>query len=157
GQRPNVQCDLTEVDLLSGDRLLLCTDGLWGVLDPAQIAALAQRGSADEAADALIAAANARGGPDNIGVAVIGYGRTTRGATRQSAAPPSAPTRSRRVAAGSVGLADRLQEMNPLALMAVLFVAGAMLGAAVGLVPRGGSGPPKPSPTAARPATRANA
>lgn len=56
-----------------GDLVLLCSDGLWDMLDDARIAALlaacgpGRRGLTD-AADALIAAANAAGGHDNVSV-----------------------------------------------------------------------------------------
>ena len=74
GHRAEVQPDITSVRLRSGDRLLLCSDGLWGMLRDEQIAPLLAHGSAADAARALIDAANEAGGRDNIGVAVVGIG-----------------------------------------------------------------------------------
>jgi protein phosphatase len=49
-----------------GDRFLLCTDGLWGPVPAAEIAAALGYESAELAVKTLIARANALGGPDNI-------------------------------------------------------------------------------------------
>ncbi len=56
-------------DLMPGDLYLLCSDGLSDMLDDGNISKLLQLSdSLDEAADALIAAANDAGGKDNISV-----------------------------------------------------------------------------------------
>lgn len=61
---------------LPRDLFLLCTDGLHGVVDDAEIAAiLRQRGPA--AADALVAASLARGGPDNVTVTLVSISEPT--------------------------------------------------------------------------------
>jgi serine/threonine protein phosphatase PrpC len=55
-----------------GDVLLLCTDGLSGVVDMEDIAyILAHHDDAEGAAAELVAEANALGGPDNITVVVV--------------------------------------------------------------------------------------
>ena len=65
--------DVHETDLQSGDRLLLCSDGLSKPVEPARIAAtLAAAASPAAAVAALIALANAAGGPDNI-TAVVAF------------------------------------------------------------------------------------
>jgi serine/threonine protein phosphatase PrpC len=74
GQLPYAQPDVGACDLHDGDRLLLCTDGLWGVLGDERIAELAQSGKVDRVVERLIADANAAGGPDNIAVALICVG-----------------------------------------------------------------------------------
>jgi protein phosphatase len=60
--------DVTEVQPQSGDRYLLCSDGLFSVVGDQQIAEIL--GSKDlslqDICAALIEAANAGGGPDNI-------------------------------------------------------------------------------------------
>lgn len=57
-----------------GDRLLLCSDGLTDPVDDAAVKTiLIGEKNADHACRALIDAANADGGPDNITVAVIDY------------------------------------------------------------------------------------
>jgi len=65
-----------------GDYLLLCSDGLWGLVDEEDIASLIKRASSSQGAcEDLVAAANQAGGSDNI-TAIIwrsplgeGYGR----------------------------------------------------------------------------------
>lgn len=57
---------------LSGDRVLLCSDGLSGEVEDAQILETVQTAdSIAEAADALIVQANAAGGRDNISVVLF--------------------------------------------------------------------------------------
>src|SRR3954447_12587680 len=57
--------------LLPGDALVLCTDGLWGVAADQEIALLVSQFPPQVAADRLVALANERGGPDNITVLVV--------------------------------------------------------------------------------------
>ncbi|HUA22377.1 MAG TPA: protein phosphatase 2C domain-containing protein [Bryobacteraceae bacterium] len=55
-----------------GETILMCTDGLHGVVEPDVIAdALAGNGSLESKCRALINAANAAGGPDNITVLLL--------------------------------------------------------------------------------------
>ncbi len=56
--------------LIPGDALVLCTDGLWGTTADQEIALLVSQFSPQVAADRLVALANERGGPDNITVLV---------------------------------------------------------------------------------------
>lgn len=61
----------TECELQAGDRLLLCSDGLTDMLNDADISALlAQTEVVDDAAEALVQAALAAGGRDNVTVVV---------------------------------------------------------------------------------------
>jgi len=63
--------DLVEVELEEGDRLLLCTDGLFKAVKEADILETLKAQPEDQkACDALVAAANANGGPDNVTVAI---------------------------------------------------------------------------------------
>ena len=57
--------------LAPGDTLILCTDGLSGLVSDIEIAEIAGRLAPHEAGTALIAAANEAGGHDNISVAII--------------------------------------------------------------------------------------
>ena len=60
------------VELVPGDRLLLCSDGLTGMVPPDDIAATLRRESDPRRAAAqLVDAANAAGGEDNITVVVV--------------------------------------------------------------------------------------
>jgi protein phosphatase len=72
GADPDV--DVVEMPLDADDRLLLCSDGLSGVIGDDAIARLACAGGIDAACEALIAAANETGGPDNITVVLIQIG-----------------------------------------------------------------------------------
>ena len=60
--------------LLVGDRILLCSDGLYGMIrEPEEIAGIvAKAGTLQAACDALVQEANVRGGEDNITVVLIG-------------------------------------------------------------------------------------
>ncbi len=59
------------ISLQPGDVVLLCTDGLHDVVSDEQILEIVRTHSAEQAAKALVAAANAAGGPDNISVAIM--------------------------------------------------------------------------------------
>jgi protein phosphatase len=70
GEDPGV--DVRDLEVHEGDRLLICSDGLSGVLPPARLEALVGRPDDLEAiCRALIDAANEAGGPDNITVALL--------------------------------------------------------------------------------------
>ena len=72
GIDPEVEFDLFTYKLQVGDRLLLCSDGLSDVVEPAQVRKILLRvRSAQRAAQELIAVANEQGGPDNITVIVV--------------------------------------------------------------------------------------
>jgi len=69
--------DTRLVELRARDRLLLCSDGLTGVLDDDQIRTILTRGFEPHATcDALIAAANEAGARDNITAIVIDLSAT---------------------------------------------------------------------------------
>ncbi len=57
--------------LRQGDALLLCSDGLYNVLEDDELAALVAGKSSAEACQALVAGANARGTPDNLTACVL--------------------------------------------------------------------------------------
>ncbi len=70
GVGPEVEVDVEALAqaLRPGDTLLLCTDGLHGLVEDRELAAAASGPSLDRACDDLIALARQRGGPDNITV-----------------------------------------------------------------------------------------
>jgi protein phosphatase len=70
GQSPDVAVDLVAIDLRPGDRLLLCSDGLHGYVAESVLALALATGTPDEVARALVDAANASGGTDNVSVVV---------------------------------------------------------------------------------------
>lgn len=72
GDRPTVEVDTAKLSLAAGDRLVLCSDGLWEMLRNEGIAdVLMQEPDPQAAAGLLVARANAAGGDDNITVLVI--------------------------------------------------------------------------------------
>lgn len=64
--RTGTEPDLTELRLVAGDRILLATDGLTDLVDEDEIARTLGEADDDAAVDALVAAALARGGRDNV-------------------------------------------------------------------------------------------
>lgn len=72
GTDPDMYADTFEVDAEPGDRLLLCSDGLTGMLTDDRIAEiLADYGDPEMAVRMLVDAANEAGGHDNISVVVV--------------------------------------------------------------------------------------
>jgi len=68
----DLKVDIRELTLEPGDRLLLCSDGVFAVLADDQIGeVLRQHTDLDAACDALITGANDGGGPDNVTAVVI--------------------------------------------------------------------------------------
>lgn len=68
GQVAEIELDRFELSLAEGDVVLLCSDGLHGVVDDDAIERMLAEDSLEIAARRLIDAANANGGPDNISV-----------------------------------------------------------------------------------------
>ncbi len=68
GAEPWVEVDVQEQRVLAGDVFLLCSDGLFDMLEDAEIRALLDSAATDleGTAQRLVDAANARGGYDNI-------------------------------------------------------------------------------------------
>src|SRR5207248_2348192 len=71
GQHREVAVDLFEHRLEPGDHLVLCTDGLTCHVEDREILQLATGGPVETATRAMVDLANARGGQDNITVAVV--------------------------------------------------------------------------------------
>jgi PPM family protein phosphatase len=67
-----VAVETTEYQLLGGDTLLLCSDGLHGAMNPPEIARIVSHTpDVERAAHELVAIANERDGSDNISVQLI--------------------------------------------------------------------------------------
>jgi serine/threonine protein phosphatase PrpC/DNA-binding transcriptional MerR regulator len=72
GVGPNIEIDHARIPCQSGDRLLLCTDGMFKALSSDDVrAVLASEEEAQESADRLVASAVGRGAEDNVTVLVI--------------------------------------------------------------------------------------
>ena len=75
GSRATVEPVISEITLARGDRVLLCSDGLHGVVDEETIArTLRETPDVANSAQALIELALAAGGPDNVTVVVADWG-----------------------------------------------------------------------------------
>jgi protein phosphatase len=72
GVEPSVKPDLYgPISLRGGTALVLCSDGLHGVLEDAEIGSVVADASANEATKRLVDLANKRGGPDNVTVVAV--------------------------------------------------------------------------------------
>lgn len=92
----NISPDVIEVEVEPGDRILICSDGLSGVVEP-DVMLRALLKDRDSAVSDLVAAAQAAGAPDNVTVIVADVVATTqaadaRGVTVIGAAAEGAPT-----------------------------------------------------------------
>src|SRR6266516_265064 len=77
GEKASVEVDACAVPLVAGDILLFCTDGLWEMVRDQQIAAILTSPMPDpsQTAHALMQAALADGGADNVSVIVVQVGK----------------------------------------------------------------------------------
>ncbi len=72
GQSENLEVDAITRRLPPGTRLLICSDGLWGLVNDIQLHEIVRSSrTPQEAVDKMIQAANERGGPDNITAVLI--------------------------------------------------------------------------------------
>ncbi|MFN2108242.1 MAG: PP2C family protein-serine/threonine phosphatase [Anaerolineae bacterium] len=72
GQGATLEIDVFTYALEPGDRLLLCSDGLWGMVEEAEIWRLIEEATTPQQACAqLVDAANTAGGNDNISVVLV--------------------------------------------------------------------------------------
>ena len=76
GIEKEVEVDIFEVELLEGDKILLCSDGLSNMIDDKEIYDIISKSeSLETAVDTLIETANEKGGTDNISAILINYER----------------------------------------------------------------------------------
>lgn len=76
GQGSVLEPSFLEIKIEAGDWLLLCSDGLWNMVPDEQILTIFRQttdGHPADIVDALVAAANAAGGKDNISVITLKY------------------------------------------------------------------------------------
>jgi PPM family protein phosphatase len=104
GVEDDIQVDETDLDVRPGDRVLLCSDGLTGMVDEDEILRLLGEHQDPQAAtDALVDAANRAGGQDNITAVILDVigddpgtapqGAVTETVERPQARKPSGPGR----------------------------------------------------------------
>jgi len=127
GTQPQVEVEVREIAVQLGDRYLLCSDGLNGMLPDAEIAEVLSGETPEACARELIERANRAGGTDNITVQVVEIPKVAvdpaRAATRPVRPEPSPGAEA--AAAGS-----------PLRWVVALILLAALL-----LLLFGGSGP----------------
>jgi PPM family protein phosphatase len=97
GVDATVQVDESDVQVVDGDRLLLCSDGLTGMVPDEQIFEILRRNADPQAAvDELVKEANEAGGIDNITAVVLDFVEDGSGKESTAAAEvPHTPTQER--------------------------------------------------------------
>lgn len=74
GQGANLEVDVFTLPIPRDSHMLLCSDGLWGVVPDQEIKRIVSSAETpQEACDRLIDAANAAGGPDNISAILVHF------------------------------------------------------------------------------------
>ncbi|MGH2682086.1 MAG: Stp1/IreP family PP2C-type Ser/Thr phosphatase [Actinomycetota bacterium] len=144
GVEPDLQVDKEAVEARTGDRILLCSDGLTTMVPEEEIRQIvAEHDDPQQAADALVSAANQAGGVDNI-TAVLLYmvddaqapdDRTSaRPGERAAGAGTRIPPEAAEPVPSTTGRVDRAQRprkrRRPLRIVAWVVVLAALLGAA---------------------------
>lgn len=71
GEKPELEVDLFTEPVEEGDTLILCTDGLWEMIEDDDLRAIIEQYGPDESVQRLIARANEAGGPDNVTAIVV--------------------------------------------------------------------------------------
>ncbi|GIV95571.1 MAG: hypothetical protein KatS3mg057_0228 [Herpetosiphonaceae bacterium] len=71
GHQPDVQIDIFRESLQQGDIILLCSDGLHGLVEDEELVEIAVAQPPQEAVEKLIDLANERGGSDNITAIIV--------------------------------------------------------------------------------------
>jgi protein phosphatase len=71
GHKDYVEVDLAQIAVQTGDRFLLCSDGLHGYLQEGEIARVLAEGPPETAPERFVKLANDRGGKDNISVVLV--------------------------------------------------------------------------------------
>ncbi|HWN71474.1 MAG TPA: Stp1/IreP family PP2C-type Ser/Thr phosphatase [Haliangium sp.] len=81
GIQPAVQPDILHVEIMLGDRFLICSDGLTAYVQGDDLLSLLKRPGIKGLADALISEANERGGRDNVTALILAMEEESRGPT----------------------------------------------------------------------------
>ncbi len=113
GQRPKIDVDIFEISLLPEDRVVLCSDGVHGSVEPESIATLGLRAAPQAASRELLDLALERGSTDNVSAVVLWY--------EPAAAAVGAPVPDRAMAGvGGGGLSPALVLLLLVALIALI-------------------------------------
>lgn len=80
GTKPGVDANITKFPIKAGERIVLCSDGLWGALEPNEMSGILKNELQPErACQILIDSARANGGEDNITVIVVDVSDSSEG------------------------------------------------------------------------------
>ena len=71
GTKANVEVYVASEMVQDGDVLLLCTDGLWSLVEEDELRSIVEQYDPEESAKRLVERANENGGPDNITAVVV--------------------------------------------------------------------------------------
>ncbi len=71
GESNDVEVDLFTEPVQEGDTLILCTDGLWEMLEDEELSTIIEHYGPEESVEHLIARANEAGGTDNVTAIVV--------------------------------------------------------------------------------------
>ncbi len=88
GLHPSVQVDTLLIECEAGDRFLLCSDGLHGLLHEGEPASLFPTLHNEASLQSLIELANTRGGPDNVSVVLVSISGDARATLAQTSEDP---------------------------------------------------------------------
>jgi protein phosphatase len=75
GGAPDIEVSVSRFSLAPGDRILLCSDGLWEPLGDAEIQKITLESKPQSACEKLVSLANERGGKDNSSVIIVAVER----------------------------------------------------------------------------------
>ncbi|MFQ5407058.1 MAG: PP2C family protein-serine/threonine phosphatase [Anaerolineales bacterium] len=76
GQGEGLEVDVQTHTFPAGAQLLICSDGLWGLVDDPQLQAIIEQSSSmQDACERMVQAANDAGGPDNITALMVAFDR----------------------------------------------------------------------------------
>jgi serine/threonine protein phosphatase PrpC len=131
GVEAEVEPEISEISTQPGDRFLLCSDGLSGLLDEEEIALVLIGEPPSEAVRILVDEANARGGHDNITVQIAAIGGDVPAAAESQVAEPTggagAATSNEGKAAHAEERRRRTRRIAALAAMVAGLLAAALL------------------------------
>src|SRR5579885_108450 len=71
GEKSTVEVYVASETVQDGDTLILCTDGLWTLIEESEMCSIVEQYEPQESAKRLVARANENGGPDNITAVVV--------------------------------------------------------------------------------------
>jgi hypothetical protein len=119
GVSAQVEVEVTPVEVASGDRFVLCSDGLSGVVNDDEIAMIVRTQPPEAAVEALIDMANERGGPDNITVQILSVPLSLADGDPET----TAPVKLSETNIDAIERRRRLQQQMPRIRLALLILA----------------------------------